>query len=49
MLGLNPGITPRFLKRFAELAQESRNALRQYINEVKGQEYPGPEHTFEAE
>jgi 3-methyl-2-oxobutanoate hydroxymethyltransferase len=49
MLGLNPGFSPRFLKRFAELAEESRNALRQYINEVKGQEYPGPEHTFEAE
>ena len=45
-LGLNPGFTPRFLKRFAELAELSSEGVRTYIAEVKGRKYPGPEHTF---
>jgi 3-methyl-2-oxobutanoate hydroxymethyltransferase len=49
MLGMNPGFSPRFLKRYAEVAEESRRGIREYIEEVKGRSYPGPEHTFEAE
>jgi 3-methyl-2-oxobutanoate hydroxymethyltransferase len=49
MLGMNPGFSPRFLKRYAEVAEESRRGIRDYIEEVKGRSYPGPEHTFEAE
>ena len=45
-LGLNPGFNPRFLKRFAELAEMSRHGIRTYIAEVKARKYPGPEHTF---
>lgn len=48
-LGLNPGFNPRFLKRFAELADLSRQGVRSYIAEVKGRAYPGPEHTFGSE
>jgi len=49
MLGMNPGFSPRFLKKYAEVAEESRRGIQQYIEEVKGRSYPGPEHTFEAE
>jgi 3-methyl-2-oxobutanoate hydroxymethyltransferase len=49
MLGMNPRFSPRFLKRYAEVAEEARKGLKQYIEEVKGRSYPGPEHTFEAE
>ncbi len=45
-LGLNPGFTPRFLKRFAQLADISRQGVLDYIAEVKEGTYPGPEHTF---
>jgi len=48
-LGLNPGFNPRFLKRFAELADLSRRGVRSYIAEVKGRTFPGPEHTFGPE
>ncbi len=47
-LGLNPGFNPRFLKRYAELAEASRRGVRSYIDEVKARSYPGPEHTFEG-
>jgi 3-methyl-2-oxobutanoate hydroxymethyltransferase len=48
-LGLNPAFSPRFLKKFADLAGETRTAVRSYMEEVRAGEYPGPEHTFEDE
>lgn len=45
-LGLNAGFSPRFLKRYADLAGESRRAVRSYMEEVRKGTYPGPEHTF---
>ncbi len=48
-LGLNPGFNPRFLKRFADLAEASRRGVRDYISQVKERAYPGPEHTFGEE
>ncbi len=47
MLGLNEGFTPRFLKRYAELARVVREAVRVYAGEVRAGKYPGPEHSFE--
>jgi 3-methyl-2-oxobutanoate hydroxymethyltransferase len=48
-LGLNTGFTPRFLRRFANLAAESSDGVRAYIEAVKSRSYPGPEHTFGEE
>lgn len=45
-LGLNPGFKPRFLKRFAELEHDVRQALGSYAREVREGAYPGPEHAF---
>ncbi len=45
MLGLNEGFTPKFLKRYAELGQAVRDAVGRFGDEVRGGQYPGPEHT----
>jgi 3-methyl-2-oxobutanoate hydroxymethyltransferase len=45
-LGLNAGFRPRFLKEFGDLAAETRLALETYVREVRGGQYPGPEHSF---
>lgn len=47
MLGLNDGFRPRFLRRYAELAADTRSAVGEYVRTVRAGEYPGPEHTFE--
>jgi 3-methyl-2-oxobutanoate hydroxymethyltransferase len=46
MLGLNQGFQPRFLRRFAELGEQTSSAVRTYVEVVKNGEYPAPEHTF---
>jgi 3-methyl-2-oxobutanoate hydroxymethyltransferase len=48
-LGLNPGFSPRFLRRYAELAVEARDGIEAYVADVKAKRYPGPEHTFGEE
>lgn len=47
MLGLNDEFQPRFLRRFAELAEESRRAVDEYAKAVRNGEYPAAEHSFE--
>ncbi|UCF19910.1 MAG: 3-methyl-2-oxobutanoate hydroxymethyltransferase [Gemmatimonadota bacterium] len=47
MLGLNEGFEPGFLKRYAQLAEEVREAVSGYVREVKDGVYPGPEHSYE--
>ena len=46
MLGLNPGFAPRFLRKFADVAQVAGDGVREYVRTVRAGEYPGPEHTF---
>lgn len=48
MLGLNEQFTPKFLKRYAGLADDVRAAVRAYADDVRGGRYPGPEHSFSA-
>jgi 3-methyl-2-oxobutanoate hydroxymethyltransferase len=48
-LGLNAGFTPRFLRQFANLAEESTRGVKAFIDAVKSRSYPGPEHTFGEE
>jgi 3-methyl-2-oxobutanoate hydroxymethyltransferase len=47
MLGLNDAFTPKFLRRFADLAGATRQGLEDYVTAVRGGEYPGPEHSHE--
>jgi 3-methyl-2-oxobutanoate hydroxymethyltransferase len=47
MLGLNADFQPRFLRRFAELGSAADAAIRDYVDAVRGGQYPGPEHTFD--
>jgi 3-methyl-2-oxobutanoate hydroxymethyltransferase len=46
LLGLTEGRAPRFVKRYANLAGEIREALTTYAEEVRAGVYPAPEHTY---
>ncbi len=46
MLGLNEGFNAKFLKRYAALAEDVREAVVRYAAEVREGRYPGPEHSF---
>lgn len=48
-LGLNPGFTPRFLRRFSDLHGEALRGVSAFVEEVREGRYPGPEHTFDLE
>ncbi len=47
MLGLNESFNPKFLKRYAELGDAVRTAVRAYADDVRAGRYPGPEHSFD--
>ena len=47
MLGLNEGFRPRFLKHYAQLADEVRRAARAFAEEVRSGRYPADEHGFD--
>ncbi|WP_229403522.1 3-methyl-2-oxobutanoate hydroxymethyltransferase [Micromonospora okii] len=46
MAGLRTGKAPRFVKRYADLAGALTEATRRFADEVRGGEFPAPEHTF---
>jgi 3-methyl-2-oxobutanoate hydroxymethyltransferase len=46
LLGLTEGRAPRFVKRYANLADEIREALKTYADEVRSGVYPALEHTY---
>ena len=46
MLGLYEKFKPKFVKRYANLAEETRKAVNNYISEVKESKYPDKEHSF---
>jgi 3-methyl-2-oxobutanoate hydroxymethyltransferase len=46
MLGLRTGRAPRFVKRYADLAGVMKGAVEQFAAEVRGREFPAPEHVF---
>ncbi len=47
MLGLNEGFTPKFLKTYAKLAGEVKQAAEAFGKDVREGKYPGAEHSFE--
>jgi len=46
LLGLNDRFTAKFVKRYATLAQDVREAVGLFAAEVREGRYPGPEHSF---
>ncbi|MFG2100655.1 MULTISPECIES: 3-methyl-2-oxobutanoate hydroxymethyltransferase [Micromonospora] len=46
MAGLRAGKAPRFVKRYADLAGTLADATRRFADEVRGGDFPAPEHTF---
>jgi 3-methyl-2-oxobutanoate hydroxymethyltransferase len=46
LLGLNDRFKPKFLRRYAEMAGDVRNAVKQFTDDVRAGRYPDAEHSF---
>lgn len=46
LLGINEGVAPRFVKRYADLAGEIRRGLEAYAADVRSGAYPAEEHEY---
>ncbi len=48
-LGLTTGKAPKFVKRYANLADEITRAAQQFADEVRKGTFPGPEHEYSVD
>ena len=46
MLGINKGVSPRFLRRYANLAEDITHAVQAYIEDVKTQHFPNEKEQY---
>jgi 3-methyl-2-oxobutanoate hydroxymethyltransferase len=46
LLGLYEGKAPRFVKRYADLADQARRALEAYVADVREGRFPEEQHTY---
>ncbi|MBA2264583.1 MAG: 3-methyl-2-oxobutanoate hydroxymethyltransferase [Chloroflexi bacterium] len=46
LLGINEGVAPRFVKRYADVAGEIRRGLEAFAAEVRSGAYPADEHVY---
>jgi 3-methyl-2-oxobutanoate hydroxymethyltransferase len=46
LLGMYQGHTPRFVKRYAEIAEEIGSALGDYVADVRSGAFPEEQHTY---
>ncbi|PLX80907.1 MAG: 3-methyl-2-oxobutanoate hydroxymethyltransferase [Desulfuromonas sp.] len=46
ILGLCEKYSPKFVKKFADVSGTIRQGIRDYIDEVKSEQFPGSEHSF---
>jgi 3-methyl-2-oxobutanoate hydroxymethyltransferase len=46
MVGVEAVFNPSFVKKYANLEEIITSAVKNYIGDVKGKKFPGPEHTF---
>jgi 3-methyl-2-oxobutanoate hydroxymethyltransferase len=46
LLGMDDSFTPRFLKRYDNLARRIRDAVSAYAEDVRQGHFPAPEHSF---
>lgn len=49
MLGLFDMFKPKFVKRYASLAEDARAAVAAYGEDVRARRFPAPEHSFDDE
>jgi 3-methyl-2-oxobutanoate hydroxymethyltransferase len=48
LLGMGRGHSPKFAKRFAELADDIVGAVQTYVSEVRSGAFPAAEHSYKA-
>lgn len=46
MLGINKDFSPRFLRRYANLADIMNDAVKNYISDVKAGDFPSPQESY---
>ncbi len=46
LLGLFDRFQPKFVKRYAQLGEDARTAIRAYVDEVETRAFPGEEHSY---
>ncbi|MEW6698013.1 MAG: 3-methyl-2-oxobutanoate hydroxymethyltransferase [Bacillota bacterium] len=46
LLGMFSDFTPKFVKQYANLKEQIQQACREYQQEVRNKDFPGPEHVF---
>ena len=46
MLGINQGFSPRFLRRYANLAEDITHAVQTYIEDVKSEDFPNEKEQY---
>jgi 3-methyl-2-oxobutanoate hydroxymethyltransferase len=46
LLGLNGDFAPRFLKRYAELGNAAKDAVRQFVSETRDGSFPDEKHSY---
>jgi len=46
MLGLFQEFTPKFVKKYLDLADQITKAMQTFDDEVKNGQYPGEEHAY---
>lgn len=49
LVGLYSDLSPKFVKRYASLRSDIKDAIVRYRDEVKAGDFPGPEHGFEMD
>lgn len=47
MMGMNEEFKPRFVRRYMNLAEDMRNALKSYIKDIKSGDFPTEEESYE--
>ncbi len=48
LLGMNPDFKPKFVKRYANLAESISGAAKAFFSEVREQSFPDDEHSFKS-
>jgi 3-methyl-2-oxobutanoate hydroxymethyltransferase len=49
LLGMDPSFTPKFVKRFASVAETATAGLAAYVSEVRARTFPDDAHSFHAQ
>lgn len=47
MLGMNPDFSPKFVKKFANLHEQIRDATHRFIEDIRSGAFPAAEHSFQ--